>query len=120
MEEKENILEAALENVILMQILTQELELLPPTLNRRRIKNLSNQLIKEMSPVIETHFIKMFFIDEVVTQTITGEYEELARLLTKRGIQNKVFISQALQAHELNPSKSENAIHDILVDELNK
>jgi len=117
MRDKDKILEAALSTTIIMQILCQELELLPPTLSRKKVKKLSNELIRELSPIIETYFDRMFFTDEEITQTITGEYEDLIKLLAGKGIQSKVFIKQALQAHSIDYQKAESVIQDIIINE---
>lgn len=116
-EEKDIILEAALSTTILMQILCNELEILPPSLSRKKVKKLSNELIRELSPIIETYFNRMFFTDEEITQTITGEYEELVKLIAKKGIQSKVFMKQALHAHSIDYEKAESVIQDIIINQ---
>lgn len=97
-----------------MQLLVETLENLPPEISRQRIKQQSKALIKLIEPVINVYYDKMFKVDEQITQSICFELENLVKQLSSGGLERKVFISQALEAHRIDKNRAEEEIHKII------
>ena len=115
--QKEKQLEKALELVIHLQLIAEIIDELPQDIKRQKIKQVANQLASLIEPIIKVNYDKMFFTDEQTTGTIVYEIDKLVKMLSRGGLQKKVFLSQAVEAHETQPQKSEELIHNILINE---
>lgn len=115
MKDKELI---AYEHLIICQIQIELLEQLPPNLNKQNIKRLSNQLIKELSPIVEKHYDKLYSEDEEQSRQIGYELDKFCKQLTTIDIFEKVYISQALEAYRMDKDKSRKAIHEVIMESI--
>jgi hypothetical protein len=113
---REEELLKVLETVLLMQLLTESIEALPKETVRFKIRHHCNSLVDLMSPIIEKHFDNMFFTDEKTTSSIAYEIDKLIRILARNGLDQRVFLSQAVEAYELDKNRAEKEIHKILTE----
>lgn len=113
---KEETLQKTLEFILLLQLSVEAAEQLPSEVNRQRIKQQSKALIKTIDPVIQVWYDRMFKVDEQVTQSICFELESLAKQISSGGLEQKVFISQALEAFRKDKKSAEKEIHKIITN----
>jgi len=114
MKNKEHILQECLSSIILMQLLTESLEILPPEIRRQKIKLQIKSLISLMEPVIKQHYDHIYAQDGEIATILISEYEQLAKEISTVDLAGKVFLSQALAAYKLEPDKMEATAHRIL------
>lgn len=104
-----------LETVILMQMLVENLELLQSThYNKQRLKQQIKSLIQEIAPLAERDYDIVFKNGEVDTQNIIKEYEKLVSFISLQQLPQKVVLSQAVEAFNLEPKTIEATIHRII------
>lgn len=113
---KEETLQKTLEFILLLQLSVEAAEQLPSEVNRQRIKQQSKALIKTIDPIIQIWYDKMFKVDEQVTQSICFELESLVKQISSGGLEQKVFISQALEAFRKDKKSAEKEIHKIITN----
>lgn len=113
---KEETLQKTLEFILLLQLSVEAAEQLPSEVNRQRIKQQSKALIKTIDPVIQVWYDRMFKVDEQLTQSICFELESLVKQISSGGLEQKVFISQALEAFRKDKKSAEKEIHKIITN----
>lgn len=85
---------------ILCMLLDESLSQLPPEIKRQKIKSLSNQLIKELEPLLDKNYSKMFYTDEETTQDISAEYLRMIKQISSLNIPDKIGLAQILDAFQ--------------------
>lgn len=98
MQNKEYVLDKAMSVIVLLQLLVEDLENLPPEIARQRVKQQSKALIKTAEPIINTWYNKMFNSDEEMTQNICWELDKLVKQISNLDLMGKVDLSQLIEA----------------------
>lgn len=98
MNNKEDLLEKSLSFILLLQLLVENLESLPPEIRRQKLKQQSKALIKTAEPIINTWYNKMFNSDEGMTQNICWELDKLVKQISNLDLMGKVDLSQLIEA----------------------
>lgn len=100
MNSKEELELKALESLVISQLQIECLENLPENLNRRKIKKLSNELIKELLPLTK-YYDKMYMQDEETGREIVWEYDNFIKNIAQKDLMKKVALSQVFEAFEI-------------------
>jgi hypothetical protein len=105
---KEEELMALLYTVISLQMSVEGLEKLQKTpINKQKIKNLVNQLIKEIDPIVEKNYHTIFNIDESMTQSIISNFENHIKQLSTLNIPDGLVIRQMIDVWGRDKLKTE-------------
>jgi hypothetical protein len=106
---------ALLDTVITLQMTVENLDRLQATpFNKQKIKMLSKQLIKELEPVVQENYNKMFGIDQETTLSIITEYERHIKYLAPLNIPNKIAQGQFEEAWVKDRKTVEATLHRII------
>ena len=104
-----------LDTVITLQMSVENLERLQRTpFNKQKVKMLSKQLIKELDPIVQDNYNKMFGIDQDATLSIIEEYEKHIKYITPLSIPNKITYGQFCEAWNKDKKTTEATIHRII------
>lgn len=116
MEEKEI---EALEHIIISQLQLERLENLSENLNRRKVKKLSKELIKELLP-ITSYYDKMYMQDEETGREIVWEYDSTVKQFARKNLMHKVAIGQIIEAFEIDSEAMTANAHRIIKKNMRK
>jgi len=112
---KEEDTMALLDTVITLQMSVENLERLQMTpFNKQKVKMLAKQLIKELDPIVQTNYDKMFGIDQETTLSIINEYERHIKYLAPLNIPNKIAQGQFEEAWVKDRKTTEATLHRII------
>ena len=106
----------ALEVIVNSQLLVENLEDLKDITmyNKQKVKQLSNQLIKELSKVCEKDYNAIFGIDEQLTLNIAYEYDKIVKRIAAKNIMQVIESSQMEEAYGYDRSTMEATAHRII------
>lgn len=104
-----------LEMIITGQLLLERLEVIDQNLNRRKIKKSTKELLKELEPIAE-QYNKIYLADEEVSREIVWELDKGIKLYASGTLEERVFISQALEAFRKDKKSAEKEIHKIITN----
>lgn len=111
----ENNLLVLLETVILLQMLTENLEELEGThYNRQRIKQLMKPLLNEIIPLAERDYNVVFGNGQEETLSIMNEYQKLIQFISLQKLPSKVVLSQVVEAWNKDHKTIETIVHEII------
>lgn len=98
---KREPLMVVLDTVVLLQLLTENLEELQATaLNRQKLKVAVKNLLKETEPIANDKYSRIFELDSETTQGICTTYNSLVQMIARRDIPDKMFLESAIKARE--------------------
>jgi hypothetical protein len=104
-----------LDTVITLQMSVENLERLQVTpFNKQKVKMLIKQLIKELDPIVQTNYNKMFGIDQERTLSIINEYERHIKYLAPLNTPDKIAQGQFEEAWARDRKTTEATIHRII------
>lgn len=106
----------ALKIIVGSQLLVEDLEDLKEVTmyNKQKVKQLANQLIKELSKVCEKDYNAIFGLDEKLTLNIAYEYDKLITMVAQKNIPEIVELSQICEAYSLDRKTMESTSHRII------
>ena len=106
---------ALLDTVITLQMSAENLDRLVQTpFNKQKVKLLIKQLLKEVDPIVQKNYNKIFGIDEETTLSIISEYERHIKYLAPLNIPTKIAYSQFTEAWNKDRKVIESTIHRII------
>ena len=109
-----------LESIILMQMLVENLEEMQFThFNVQKVKMQTNNLIKELTPIIEKDYNTVYRNGDDETIKIINNYESLVKSISMLQLPPKVLISQFTHAWNID-SKRITGIVDKILKKSNK
>src|SRR6478609_3662597 len=100
--------------VITAQLLWERLNAIPDSLNRRKIKKLSNELIKELQPTVES-YNKIYLADEDMNREVAWQLDQFIKMMADGDLTERIFLAQAQEAFRLDKDKAQKEIHSILL-----
>lgn len=110
-----NNLLVLLETVILLQMTLESLEVLQGThYNKMRLKQQISGLVKEITPLAERDYNKVFNNGEADTIQILNEYDKLVKFISLQKLPSKVALSQIVEAWNFEPKTIEATVHRII------
>ena len=106
----------ALKVIVGSQLLVEDLEGLKEVTmyNKQKVKQLTNQLIKELCKVAEKDYNAVFGIDEQLTLNIAYEYDKLIKMVASKNIPEMVELSQICEAYNYDRETMESCSHRII------
>ncbi len=106
----------ALEVIVNSQLLVENLEDLKgiTMYNKQKVKQLTNQLIKELAKICESDYNSVFGIDEKLTLNIMYEYDKLIKMIAVHNIPENIELSQMSEAYRLDRKTTESTAHRII------
>ena len=112
----------ALKVIVGSQLLVEDLEGLKEVTmyNKQKVKQLTNQLIKELCKVAEKDYNAVFGIDEQLTLNIAYEYDKLITMVAQKNVPEIVELSQICEAYNLDRPTLEATTHRIIRKHSNK
>jgi hypothetical protein len=106
---------ALLDTVITLQMSVENLERLQRApFNKQKVKMLAKQLIKELDPIVQTNYNKIFGIDQETTLSIVSEYERHIKYLAPLSIPDKIAQGQFFEAWNKDRKTTDATIHRII------
>lgn len=103
----------ALEICIAGQLLCERIEEMPPNLNRKKIKNLTNQLLKELEPLTR-QYNKIYLSDEEVSREVVYEYDRFIKHIARLDLMQKVELSQMHEAAMIDKKTMISTAHRVI------
>lgn len=115
-EKKREDLMDLLDIIILMIMLVEKLEVfqMESHYNKMQIKLATQKLLKLIVPIAERDFNIVFKSDQVGTNGIIREYENIIAQLRDLSIPQKIVLSQMIQAFNIDKKTVEATVHRIL------
>jgi len=106
----------ALKIIVGSQLLVEDLEGLKEVTmyNKQKVKQLTNQLIKELCKVAEKDYNAVFGLDEKLVLNIAYEYDKLVTMVAQKNIPEIVELSQICEAYSLDRKTMESTSHRII------
>jgi len=106
----------ALKVIVGSQLLVEDLEGLQEVTmyNKQKVKQLANQLIKELCKVAEKDYNAVFGIDQKLTLNIMYEYDKLVTRIAQKNIMEVVEASQMEEAYGYDRQTMEATAHRII------
>lgn len=112
---------ALLDTVITLQMSAENLDRLQQTpFNKQKVKTLIKQLLKEVDPIVQKNYNKIFGIDQETTQSIISEYERHVKYLAPLDIPTTIAFAQFTEAWNKDREVIEKLIHKIIKNEETK
>lgn len=112
---QDNDVMALLDTVITLQMSAENLDRLQRTpFNKQKVKTLIKQLLKEVDPIVQKNYNKIFGIDEETTLSIISEYERHVKYLAPLDIPTKIAYSQFTEAWNKDRKSVESTLHRII------
>lgn len=106
---------ALLDTVITLQMSAENLDRLQRTpFNKQKVKLLIKQLLKEVDPIVQKNYNKIFNIDEETTLSIISEYERHVKYLAPLNVPDKVRYFQFEEAWNKDRKTTESSLHRII------
>lgn len=106
---------ALLDTVITLQMSAENLDRLQQTpFNKQKVKLLIKQLLKEVDPIVQKNYNKIFGIDQETTLSIISEYERHVKYLAPLSIPDKICFGQFTEAWNKDKIQTESTLHRII------
>ena len=112
---QENNTMALLDTTVILQMSLESLENLQQTpFNKQKVKMLTKQLIKELEPIVEVNYNKVFGIDQETTLAVISEFERGVKSISHLNIPDKIAHCQFFEAWGKDRKTTEATIHRII------
>lgn len=105
---------SGLEFIVLAQLMAECIDLLPADLNRRKIKKLSGELIRELDPLVQKEYDKIFNVDQEVALEVIYEYHKLVQQIKDLDLMEKVNLSQLIEAASIDRDTMLGTAHRVI------
>lgn len=105
---------SGLEFILISQLQIENLEGIEPNLNRRRIKKLSGELIRELEPLVQKEYDKVFNVDQEVALEVMYEYHKLVQQIKDLDLMEKVNLSQLIEAASIDRDTMLGTAHRVI------
>lgn len=112
MEKRDEIVDL-LDFIICGQLLVERAESIPENLNRRKIKKLTKELIKELTPTVE-QYNKIYMAEETMSREIVWELDKFCKQTATGDLYERVYLSQCQEAYRISKDKAQKHIHSII------
>lgn len=114
--DKEKNLGDLLDIILLLMMLVEKMEYykVDNTFNIPQIQKVLKNSLKVLTPVAEGNYLKIYEIDESITQSLMIEYGKLISILSPIDFANKMILGQMMEAFSIDPKTMEATTHRVL------